>query len=116
MRLAAGTRLGPYLVQGLIHEDAMEHVYRARYTHLDSDVALKVAQSPIGSDHFVHFLQQWRTGSLIGHSNVLAVYDFGWHEGRPFIVLGSVEGETLQTRLTEGALTPTALSVIGIQV
>ena len=116
MRLVAGTRLGPYLVQGLIHEDATEHVYRARYTHLDSDVALKVAQSPIGSDHFVRFLQQWRTGSLIGHSNVLAVYDFGWHEGRPFIVLESVEGETLQTRLTEGPLTPTALSVIGIQV
>jgi serine/threonine protein kinase len=116
MRLPAGTQLGAYVIRTLIREDETELVYRARYTHLDSDVALKIAQSPIGSDHFMRFLQQWRTGALIGHPNVLAVYDFGWHEGRPFVVSELVQGETLRARLAGGPLPPAAVAAFGIQI
>ncbi len=116
MRLPPGTQLGPYRVEALIHQDETEHVYRARSTYLGSAVALKVAQSPIGSDHFLTFLQQWRIGALVGHPNVLAVYDFGWHEGRPFVVSEFVEGETLDARLSAGPLPPATLALIGLQI
>ena len=42
MPLAAGTRLGPYEVLGLIGAGGMGEVYRARDTRLDRDVAIKV--------------------------------------------------------------------------
>jgi eukaryotic-like serine/threonine-protein kinase len=117
MRLFAGLQIGPYRVEDLMYRDEMEEVYRARYMHLDSEVALKVAQSPIGSDHFVRFLEQWRTGALFGHPNVIAVYDFGWYEGRPFVVSEPLQGDTLRARMPmEGPLTPAAGAAFAIQI
>jgi serine/threonine protein kinase len=42
MALAAGTRLGPYEVLGLIGAGGMGEVYKARDTRLDRTVAIKV--------------------------------------------------------------------------
>jgi eukaryotic-like serine/threonine-protein kinase len=41
MPLAAGTRLGPYEVLGLIGAGGMGEVYRAHDTRLDRTVAIK---------------------------------------------------------------------------
>jgi serine/threonine protein kinase len=114
--LFPGFQLGHYLVQDLVHQDATEEVYRARDTRIDRDVLLKLAQSPIGSDHFVRFLQKWRTGALFCHPNVLAVYDFGWHEGRPFMVSEVLEGGTLRSLVNAGPIMPGTAARLAMQI
>ena len=50
MSLAAGTRLGPYEVLGLIGAGGMGEVYQAKDTRLDRAVAIKVLPSAMASD------------------------------------------------------------------
>jgi serine/threonine protein kinase len=116
MNLYPGFQLGHYLVEKLLHQDGMEEVYRARDTRIDRHVLLNLAQSPIGSDHFARFMQKWRTGALFCHPNVLAVYDFGWHEGRPFMVSELLEGETLRTLVAARILVPATAARLAMQI
>ena len=50
MLLAAGTRLGPYEVLGLIGAGGMGEVYKARDTRLDRSVAIKVLPAELSAD------------------------------------------------------------------
>jgi serine/threonine protein kinase len=50
MPLAAGTRLGPYQILGLIGAGGMGEVYEARDTRLDRTVAIKVPPADLSSD------------------------------------------------------------------
>jgi serine/threonine protein kinase len=116
MGLVAGSQFGPYLVQSLVHEDGIAEVYRARDTRLNCDVALQLTHSPIGSDGFVRFMEACRRSALFSHPNVLAVYDFGWHDGRPFIVSELLQGETLRARMASGRLATVTAAAIAIQI
>ncbi len=116
MKLDPGIQLGHYLVQHPIHTDGAEESYRARDTRIDRDVVLNLARSPIGSDHFARFLQKWKTGALFCHPNVLAVYDFGWHDGRPFMVSELLDGDTLRVLLDAGPLAPATAAGLAMQV
>ena len=116
MRLVAGAQLGPYLVQSLVHEDGIAEVYRARDTRLNCDVALQLRQSPDGTDGFVRFMETCRRSALFSHPNILAVYDFGWHDGRPFLVSELLQGETLRARLGAGRLATVTAAAIAMQI
>jgi serine/threonine protein kinase len=50
MPLAAGTRLGPYEVLGLIGAGGMGEVYKARDTRLDRTVAIKILPAGLSAD------------------------------------------------------------------
>jgi serine/threonine protein kinase len=116
MGLVAGSQLGPYLVQALVHEDGLAEVYRARDTRLNCDVALQLTQSPIGSDGFVRFMEACRRSALFSHPNVLAVYDFGWHDSRPFLVSELLQGETLRARMASGRLATVTAAAVAMQI
>jgi serine/threonine protein kinase len=116
MRLVVGSQLGPYFVHSLVHEDGIAEVYRARDTRLNCDVALQLTQSPIGSDGFVRFMETCQRSALFSHPNVLAVYDFGWHDGRPFLVCELLQGETLRARMGAGRLATVTAAAIAIQI
>lgn len=91
-------------------------VYQARDTRLDCDVSLQLTQSSIGSDGFVRFMATCRRSALFSHPNVLAVYDFGWHEGRPFLVSELLHGETLRARMGTGRLATVAAAALAMQI
>lgn len=103
--LAHPTRVGKYELEMFLG-GGMSHVYRAKDSVLGRRVALKIL-TPEGSaneEARARFLLEARTASNISHENIISVYDFGEEEGRPFIVMEFLEGETLRDAIKLGHL------------
>jgi len=118
LSLAAGTRLGPYEILGLLGAGGMGEVYRARDDRLGREVAIKVLPAGLSQDpdRLRRFEQEARAAGSLNHPHILAVYDVGNHDGSPYVVSELLEGETLRERIGGGAL-PVRKSVeIGVQM
>jgi dipeptidyl aminopeptidase/acylaminoacyl peptidase len=116
VRLAPGTRLGPYEILELLGAGGMGEVYRARDTRLGRDVALKMVSEPLGADPALleRFQREARLAGALNHPNVVALYDVGAHDRTPFFITELLRGETLRSRLERGALPlATALEIAG---
>jgi len=87
MSILPGTRLGPYEILAPIGKGGMGEVYRARDTHLDRDVAIKVSTTEFSE----RFTREARSIAALNHSNVCHLYDVGPN----YLVLEYVEGENL---------------------
>ncbi|HEY4360648.1 MAG TPA: bifunctional serine/threonine-protein kinase/formylglycine-generating enzyme family protein [Bryobacteraceae bacterium] len=76
----------------------MSHVYRAHDTVIDRPVVVKLLTQEACSDSEAkaRFLQEARLAGNIQHENIVSVFDFGEHEGRPYIVMEYLKGEDLR--------------------
>ena len=101
-----GKALGPYLVVAKIGAGGMGEVYRARDARLGRDVAIKILPAAFCQDpeRMRRFEQEARAAAALTHPNILAIYDFGVHQGVPYIVSELLEGESLRQRLRSDAL------------
>src|SRR4249919_1870890 len=106
MRIPSGTIIGPYEIVGWLGAGGMGEVYRARDPRLARDVAIKLIAESFAADRVrVHrFEQEARAAGQLNHPNILAVYDVGAHDGSPYIVSELLEGDSLRTRLRNGAI------------
>src|ERR1700738_1010213 len=106
MPLSSGTRLGPDEGMSPAGSGGMGEVYRARDARLNRDVAVKVLPAAFSRDpeRLRRFQQEAHAVAALNHPNILAIHDFGEHEGSPYIVTEFLEGETLRVRLSAGAL------------
>jgi eukaryotic-like serine/threonine-protein kinase len=106
MALAAGARLGPYEIQSPLGSGGMGDVYRATDTRLDRTVAIKVLAASLATDRQFRdrFDREARAVSALDHPHICALYDVGEHDGTSYLVMQYLEGETLEARLTRGAL------------
>jgi eukaryotic-like serine/threonine-protein kinase len=104
--LAAGTRLGPYEIVGLLGAGGMGEVYRARDTRLDRHVAIKILPEALASDTTwrQRFEREARAISALNHPHICILHDVGHSEGFDFLVMELVDGESLASRLTKGPL------------
>jgi eukaryotic-like serine/threonine-protein kinase len=102
----SGQVIGHYRIIGKIGSGAMGEVFRARDERLGRDVALKLIRQSSGDnpDHLRRFELEARAAAALNHPNIVAVYDVGSHQGAPYIVCELLEGATLRSRLTAGAL------------
>jgi serine/threonine-protein kinase len=102
----AGRQIGPYLVTSLLGVGGMGEVYRATDTRLGRDVAMKVlpVAASTNPDQLRRFEQEARAAAALNHTNILAVFDVGTHDGTPYLITELLEGETLRDRLRYGAL------------
>ena len=82
----------------------MSHVYRARDTVIDRPVVVKLLTVDACQDAEAkaRFLQEARLAGNIQHENIVSVFDFGEHEGRPFIVMEYLKGEDLRDAIRGG--------------
>lgn len=82
----------------------MSHVYRARDTVIDRPVVVKLLTVDACRDveAKARFLQEARLAGNIQHENIVSVFDFGEHEGRPFIVMEYLKGEDLRDAIRGG--------------
>jgi hypothetical protein len=114
MRLAAGTRLGPYEIQSAIGAGGMGEVYRGRDTRLDRPVAIKVLRPDVAADPAfrARFDREARTISQLDHPNICPLFDVGDQGGVAYLVMPLLEGEPLVDRLRRGPLPlPAALRI-----
>jgi serine/threonine-protein kinase len=101
----SNTRVGKYELEEFLG-GGMSHVYRAKDSVLGRRVALKILTEAGVQDTETkaRFLQEARTASNISHENIISVFDFGEDEGRPFIVMEFLEGESLRDAVKRGHL------------
>ncbi|MCI0413221.1 serine/threonine protein kinase, partial [bacterium] len=118
MPLAAGTKLGPYEITAPIGAGGMGEVYRAKDMRLDRIVAIKVLPAHLSSnpDLRQRFEREARTISSLNHPNICTLHDIGHQNGIDYLVMEFIEGETLASRLRNGALPPIAALNYSIQI
>ena len=118
MTLSPGTRLGPYEILAPIGAGGMGEVYRARDTKLDRDVAIKVLPESVAADPdtLARFEREAKAVAALSHPNILAIHDFGSHEGTAYAVMELLEGETLNAMLTAGPIPPRQAVDYALQV
>jgi WD40 repeat protein len=104
MALTSGTRLGPYEVVEPLGSGGMGEVYRARDPRLGREVAVKLVatEGEPSPDRLRRFETEARAAAALSHPNVVTVHDVGTHEGRPYLVLELLEGQTLREALRGG--------------
>ncbi len=96
----------------------MGEVYRVRDARLKREVAVKVLPASFSqdADRLRRFEQEAQAAGGLNHPNITAVYDIGTHDGAPYIVTELLEGETLRSRLSAGALSVRKATDYAIQV
>jgi eukaryotic-like serine/threonine-protein kinase len=107
LTLPQGTRLGPYEILAPLGAGGMGEVYRARDRKLDRDVAVKVlpARLSADADALARFEREAKAVASLSHPNILAIHDFGTHEGQAYAVAELLEGETLRGKLDGAPVT-----------
>jgi serine/threonine protein kinase len=110
---------GRYRVERALGDGAMAKVVLARDAELDRHVAVKLLDERLAADREfrARFTREGRLAAGLSHPNVVTVYDAGEADGRPYIVMEYVDGQTLEDRLREqGALDPDEVRAIALQV
>jgi serine/threonine-protein kinase len=108
-------RLAHFVVKERLGKGGMGIVYRARDERLRRDVALKVLPPGFEADGEKRrrFMREARSAAAITHANIAAIHDVGEDQGRVFIAMELVEGETLRARMAAGPLSPDEVVRIG---
>jgi eukaryotic-like serine/threonine-protein kinase len=125
MTIAEGTQFGPYRLLEKIGAGGMGEVYRVLDTRLEREVALKLVSdsylvaelgsgspppspahatpTPHSGSQVSHdrFLREARSAATLNHPNVCAIYDTGEQDGRPYLVMELLRGETLKRYLAK---------------
>ena len=92
-----GKTLGHYQITDTLGEGGMGVVYKARDTHLDRTVAIKVLPPERISDpeRKRRFVQEAKSASALNHPNIVTIYDIDQSGSVDFIAMEYVDGKTL---------------------
>lgn len=99
--------IGRYEIVDRIGYGGVGVVFRARDPRLGRSVAIKLLRVA-GADVRARFVREAQAAGNLKHRNIVTVYDFGEHDGQPFIVMEYVEGTTLAEVIRRGPGLPLA--------
>lgn len=107
--VAAGSRIGGYLLEEQIGHGGMAVVFRALDERLERQVALKILAPALAADQsFRHrFVRESRAAAAVDDPNIIPVFEAGEADGVLFIAMRYVRGGDVRSLLfREGALAP----------
>ena len=101
-----GKTLVHYQISSQLGKGGMGEVYLADDISLGRKVALKFLPETFAADpeRMARFEREARLLASLNHPNIAAIYGLEQAEGKRFIVMELVEGETLAQRLSKGPL------------
>lgn len=96
---------GRYRILGTLGRGGFAVVYRAFDTVLQRTVAIKVLRDDRWQDPTLRqrLEVEARLLASLSHPHVVTVYDFGWENGQPYLVMEYVEGWDLKALIRHGA-------------
>ncbi len=113
-----GQTVSHYRVLGKVGGGGMGVIYEAEDVRLGRRVALKFLPEDAALDPLAleRLKREARAASSLQHPNICTIFDVDEHEGRPFLAMELLEGETLRDRLAAGPLKVDVLIDLGIQI
>ena len=116
--VSPGEQIGPYTIKELLGAGGMGQVHKAYDKRLDRHVAIKflpriMADDPAAQERFG---REARAASALNYPNICTVYDVGEFQGRPFIVMELLEGQSLKDRIAGKPVPAVELFAVSLQV
>lgn len=104
--IVKGASIGHYRILEPLGAGGMGAVYKAHDEKLDRIVAIKLLASDAipQEDRRRRFLQEARAASALNHPHILTIFDIGDADGKPFIAMEYIEGETLRAKIARRTL------------
>ena len=113
-----GKTLGHYQITNQLGRGGMGEVFQAKDQVLGREVAIKVLPDEFAkdADRVARFQREAKVLASLNHPNIAAIHGLEQSEGKNFLVLELVEGDTLAERLKHGQIPAEESLKIGIQI